>query len=104
MTRADAAGSRDRLSPPVRALLRQQAEDTPDRTVLVTGQEKWSSRRLAEQAGRLAAGLRRGMSSLATGWHCTRTTLRKLPSVTWPAPTWQDAPSRRVQSEEKDPT
>jgi long-chain acyl-CoA synthetase len=41
---------------PVRALLRQ-AEETPDRTVLVTGQEKWSSRRLAEQAGRLAAGL-----------------------------------------------
>jgi acyl-CoA synthetase (AMP-forming)/AMP-acid ligase II len=41
---------------PVRALLRQ-AEETPDRTVLVTGQEKWSSQRLAEQAGRLAAGL-----------------------------------------------
>lgn len=56
MTRTDTAGSNDRLSPPVRALLRQ-AEETPDRTVLVTGHEKWSSRRLAEQAGRVAAGL-----------------------------------------------
>lgn len=56
MTRTDTARSNDRLSPPVRALLRQ-AEQTPDRTILVTGQEKWSSQRLAEQAGRLAAGL-----------------------------------------------
>lgn len=55
MTRTD-AGSIDRLSPPVRALIRRAAE-TPDQTVLVAGQEKWSSRRLAEQAGRLAAGL-----------------------------------------------
>ena len=46
----------DRLSPPVLALLRQ-AEDTPDRTVLVTGQDKWTSQRLAEQTGRVAAGL-----------------------------------------------
>ena len=56
MSRPDAAGSRDRLSPPVRALL-GQAEETPHRTVLVVGQEKWSSQRLAEQARRLAAGL-----------------------------------------------
>lgn len=44
----------DRRSPPVRALLRQ-AEGAPDSTVLVTGQEKWTSLRLAEQSGRLAA-------------------------------------------------
>jgi long-chain acyl-CoA synthetase len=56
MTRTDAAAGNDRLSPPVRALLRQ-AEETPDRTVLVADREKWTSRRLAEQAGRLAAGL-----------------------------------------------
>jgi long-chain acyl-CoA synthetase len=40
----------------VRALL-QQAEECPDKTVLVAGQDKWSSKRLAERAGRLAAGL-----------------------------------------------
>jgi long-chain acyl-CoA synthetase len=56
MTRIDAVGSNDRLSPPVRDLLRR-AEQSPDHTALVVGQDKWSSRRLAEQAGRLAAGL-----------------------------------------------
>lgn len=40
----------------MRALLRH-AEEAPGRTVLVAGQEKWSSQRLAGQAARLAAGL-----------------------------------------------
>jgi long-chain acyl-CoA synthetase len=63
MTRTDVVGSNDRLSPPVRALLRQ-AEETPDRTVLVTGRDKWSSQRLAEHTGRVAAGLAgRGVKS-----------------------------------------
>ena len=56
MTRTAAAGSNNRMSPPVRALLRQ-AEQSPGRTMLVTGREKWTSGRLAEQASRLAAGL-----------------------------------------------
>jgi long-chain acyl-CoA synthetase len=56
LSRTEAARNHDRLSPPVRALL-QQAEGCPDMTVLVAGQDKWSSKRLAEQAGRLAAGL-----------------------------------------------
>ncbi|MGH3168343.1 MAG: class I adenylate-forming enzyme family protein [Trebonia sp.] len=56
MSRTEAAGSNDGLPPPVRALLRQ-AEESPDQTVLVAGQDKWSSQRLAGQSGRLAAGL-----------------------------------------------
>jgi acyl-CoA synthetase (AMP-forming)/AMP-acid ligase II len=56
LSRTEVAGNHERLPPPVRALL-QQAEESPDRTVLVTGQDKWSCQRLAAESGRLAAGL-----------------------------------------------
>jgi len=44
------------LSAPVLALLRQ-AEDTPNATILVSDQVEWTSKQLAEESGRVAAGL-----------------------------------------------
>jgi long-chain acyl-CoA synthetase len=44
------------LSFPVAALLRQAA-DEPDRVVLIAGDTAWTSGQLADQSGRLAAGL-----------------------------------------------